>query len=54
MKVDKNMISKRELILEKYSVLSTDSKKDIEIKLKMLIFDVISNDHLLKELASPL
>lgn len=46
--VDNNMISRRELILNKYSVLSTDSKRDIEVKLKMLMIDVLSNAHLLK------
>ena len=46
--VDNNMISRRELILNKYSVLTTDSKTDIEVKLKMLMVDVLSNVHLLK------
>ena len=48
--VDINMITKRELLLQKYSVLSTDSKDAIEIKLKMLLVDVLNNDHLLKKL----
>jgi hypothetical protein len=48
------MITKKELVLHKYSILSTDSKADIDIKMKMLFFDVLSNDHLLKKLDKPL
>ncbi len=52
--LDNNMISRRELILNKYSVLATDSKTDIEVKLKMLMIDVLRNAHLLKQLTNPL
>ena len=48
MYIDNNCVSRRELILDKYSILASDSKKDVEVKLKMLMFDVLKNDHLLK------
>jgi hypothetical protein len=42
------------LVLDKYSIVSSDSKTEIEAKMKMLLFDVLSNDDLLKELSEPL
>ncbi len=49
-----NMITKKELVLDKYSILQTDSKTEIEVKMKLLLLDVLSNDDLLKELSEPL
>ena len=49
-----NMITRKELVLHKYSILSTDSKNEIEVKMKLLLLDVLNNDHLLKKLSQPL
>ncbi len=51
---DLNSITRKELVLNKYSILSTDSKTDIEVKMKLLLLDILSNDDLLKELSQPL
>ena len=48
------MITTKELLLKKYSVLSTDKLETIEIKMKKLHLDVLNNDHLLKEHSNPL
>ena len=54
MTVDMNMITRKELVLHKYSILSTDSKNEIEVKMKLLLLDVLNNDHLFKKLSQPL
>ena len=51
MTVDMNMITRKELVLHKYSILSTDSKNEIEVKMKLLLLDVLKNDHLFKKLS---
>ena len=47
MVVDNECVTKRVLLLEKYSVLKTDTVNEIDKKMKMLYIDVLNNDHLL-------
>ena len=54
MRVDSNMDTSKIFLVEKYSVLNTDSIQDIEIKLKKILVDVLNNQHLLKKLDHPL
>lgn len=53
MEVDKECVTRKILLLEKYSVHETDSIIDIDKKMKMLYVDVLDNYHLLELLTHP-
>ena len=53
MDVDNECVTRKVLLLEKYSVLKTDTANDIDTKMKMLYIDILKNSHLLELLPHP-
>ena len=53
MEVDNECVTRKVLLLEKYSVLKTDKANDIDTKMKMLYIDILKNSHLLELLPHP-
>ena len=51
--LDSNLEARRDLILNEYSIIVSDTAQDIEIKLKKLHCDVLKNKDVLYSLPQP-